>query len=120
HLVGLLGSVLAAVGDKMVPVKNAAQKAAIAIVKATNGNAVKAVLPPIVESVRNAAKWPEKMTALECINVLVGTAPTKLSYRVPDLIPVISEAMWDTKPEIKKAAYSTMEKVCELIVNKDI
>ena len=120
HLVGLLGPVLAAVGDKMVPVKNAAQKAAAAIVKAANGNAVKAVLPPILESVTNAQKWPEKMAALECINALVAASPAQTSYRVPDLIPVLSEAMWDTKSEIKKAAYSTMEKVCELIVNKDI
>ena len=28
--------------------------------------------------------------------------------------------MWDTKPEVKKMAYGTMEKVCGLIVNKDI
>jgi elongation factor 3 len=28
--------------------------------------------------------------------------------------------MWDTKPEVKKRAYGTMEKLCGLIVNKDI
>jgi elongation factor 3 len=28
--------------------------------------------------------------------------------------------MWDTKPEVKKMAYGTMEKICGLIVNKDI
>lgn len=120
HLVALLGNVLAAIGDKMVPVKNAAQATALTIVKAVNGNAVKAVLPPILESVQNASKWAEKLTALQCVDTLVETAPAQLSFRVPDLIPVVSEAMWDTKAEIKKAAYSTMEKVCGLIVNKDI
>ncbi|GLA01918.1 translational elongation factor EF-1 alpha [Aspergillus niger] len=120
HLVTLLGPVLAAVGDKMVPVKNAAQGAALAIVKGVNGNAVKAVLPPILESLANAQKWQEKLAALECINALVETAPAQLSFRVPELIPVVSEAMWDTKADIKKAAYATMEKVCGLIVNKDI
>ncbi|PWY90766.1 elongation factor [Aspergillus heteromorphus CBS 117.55] len=120
HLVTLLSSVLAAVGDKMVPVKNAAQAAALAIVQGINGNAVKAVLPPILESLQNAQKWQEKMAALECINALVESSSAQLSFRVPDLIPVVSEAMWDTKGEIKKAAYSTMEKVCGLIVNKDI
>lgn len=104
----------------MVPVKNAAQAAALTIVKAINGNAVKAALPPILESVANASKWAEKMTALECVDTLVAAAPAQLSFRVPDLIPVVSEAMWDTKAEIKKAAYSTMEKVCGLIVNRDI
>ncbi|KAI9649510.1 translational elongation factor EF-1 alpha [Ciborinia camelliae] len=120
YLIVLLSSVLAAVGDKMVPVKNAAQAAALAIVKAVNPNAVKAILPPIVNSILTAQKWPEKMTGLDCIEALVESAPTQLALRVPDLIPVVSESMWDTKPEVKKRAYGTMEKVCGLIVNKDI
>ena len=60
------------------------------------------------------------MAGLDCIEALVETAPTQLAFRVPELIPLVSEAMWDTKPEIKKRAYGTMEKVCNLIVNKDI
>lgn len=120
HLVALLPNVLTAIGDKMVPVKNAAQATALTIVKAINGNAVKAVLPAIRESVSNAPKWAEKLTSLQCIDLLVETAPAQLSFRVPELIPVVSEAMWDTKADVKKAAYSTMEKVCGLIVNKDI
>lgn len=120
YLVTLLPSVLAAVGDKITSVKTVAQRAAIAITKAVNANAVKAILPHITHSILHAQKWPEKMTGLECIEALVETSPAQLSYRVPDLIPVVSESMWDTKPEIKKAAYGTMEKVCGLIVNKDI
>ena len=120
YLVSLLGNVLAAVGDKITAVKNAAQAAAVAIVQAANANAVKAILPPIILSLRNALKWQEKMTALQCIDTLCQNAPAQLAFRVPDLIPVVSEAMWDTKPEVKKTAYSTMEKVCALIVNKDI
>ncbi|KAI4245204.1 MAG: hypothetical protein L6R40_002561 [Gallowayella cf. fulva] len=120
YLVALLPPVLAAVGDKMTPVKTAAQAAALAIVKAINPNAVKAALPPLLKSIEHAQKWPEKMTGLDCVEALAESAPTQLAYRVPDLIPVISTAMWDTKPEVKKAAYGTMEKICNLIVNKDI
>ena len=120
YLVSLLPNVLAAVGDKMVPVKNAAQAAATAIVGAANANAVKAIIPHIVKSLRSAQKWPEKMTDLACIEALCSSAPAQTAFRVPDLIPIVSEAMWDTKPEVKKAAYATMEKVCGLIVNKDI
>lgn len=120
YLVSLLAPTLAAVGDKMNPVKTAAQAASIAIVKAINPNAVKSVLPAIINSILTAQKWPEKMTGLQCIEALVESAPTQLAYRVPDLIPVVSESMWDTKPEVKKYAYGTMEKVCGLIVNKDI
>ena len=120
YLVALLPATLAAVGDKMTSVKDAAQETALAIVKATNANGVKAVLPPIITSLRTAQKWPEKMTDLRCIEALCVSAPAQLAYRVPDLIPVISEAMWDTKPEVKKAAYGTMEKICQLISNRDI
>jgi elongation factor 3 len=120
YLITLLPSVLAAVGDKMVPVKNAAQLTAVAIVKAINANAVKAVLPPIINSILTAQKWQEKITGLTCIETLVAASSTQLAYRVPDLIPVVSESMWDTKPEVKKMAYGTMEKVCGMIVNKDI
>merc|ERR1711977_208859 len=120
YLVVLLPSVLSAVGDKMVPVKNAAQAAALAIIKAVSANGVKAVLPPIINSILTAQKWQEKITGLTCIEALVVSAPSQLALRVPDLIPVVSESMWDTKPEVKKMAYGTMEKVCGLIVNKDI
>ncbi|SMQ47812.1 unnamed protein product [Zymoseptoria tritici ST99CH_1A5] len=119
-LVQLLPAVLSAVGDKMAPVKTAAQNAALSITKAVNANAVKLLIPCFVESIRNAQKWPEKMCDLDCIEALCVSAPAQTALRVPDLIPIVSEAMWDTKPEVKKRAYGTMEKVCELIVNKDI
>lgn len=104
----------------MATVKVAAQDAALSITKAVNPNAVKLLIPCFIDSIRNAQKWPEKMTDLECIEALCESAPAQLAYQVPDLIPIVSEAMWDTKPEIKKKAYGTMEKVCQLIVNKDI
>ena len=120
YLVSLLPLTLAAVGDKMVSVKNAAQPAALALVSAVNPNSVKAVLPHLNNSILTAQKWQEKWTALECVEALVKTAPTQMAFLVPSLIPVISGAMWDTKPEIKKRAYGTMEQICGLIVNKDI
>ena len=120
YLVQLLPAVLAAAGDKMTPVQVAAQNAALAITKATNANAVKAIIPHFIASIRGAQKWQEKMTDLECIEALCESAKAQTALRVPDLIPVVSEAMWDTKPEVKKKAYGTMEKVCALISNKDI
>ncbi|KAK7621577.1 armadillo-type protein [Phyllosticta citricarpa] len=120
YLVALLPATLAAVGDKMTPVKNAAQTAVEAIVGAVAANSLKVVLPHIIESLRNAQKWPEKMTDLKAIEILCEKSPAQMGFRVPELIPVVSEAMWDTKAEVKKAAYHTMEKLCELISNKDI
>jgi elongation factor 3 len=104
----------------MSGVKVAAQTAAEAIVAAANPNAVKAIIPHLSHSLETAQKWPEKMTDLKCIETLTASAPAQMAFRVPELIPVISGAMWDTKTEVKKAAYGTMEKICALISNKDI
>jgi len=120
YLISLLPLTLTAVGDKMTSVKNVAQAASLAIVRAINPNAAKAALPHITKSILTAQKWPEKMTGLDCIEALVETAPTQLTFLVPTLIPIVSESMWDTKPEVKKKAYGTMEKICKLIENKDI
>lgn len=120
YLVALLANVLPAIGDKMVPVKKAAEAAAESIVNAANPNAVKAIIPHLSHSLETAQKWPEKMMDLKLIENLCASAPAQMAFRVPDLIPVISGAMWDTKPEVKKAAYQTMEKLCALISNKDI
>ncbi|CEJ90435.1 Putative Elongation factor 3 [[Torrubiella] hemipterigena] len=120
YLAVVLPQLLAAVGDKAAPVKTAATAAVLAIGGAINGNAVKASLGPIMESIRNAQKWQEKMVALDFIDALVVSTPAHLSFRVPELIPVISEAMWDTKKEVKERAYKTMEQICQLIVNRDI
>ncbi|EPS43823.1 hypothetical protein H072_2029 [Dactylellina haptotyla CBS 200.50] len=120
YLIELLGPVLAAVGDKMMSVKNLAQETSLAIVENVNPNAIKALLPIIFNSIQNANKWPEKITALDCLITLSRIAPSQLALRTPDTIPVISEAMWETKPEVKKHARKTMEIVCTLIMNKDI
>jgi len=120
YLIPLLPMALAAIGDKMTSVKNVAQAAAVAIVRGINPNAAKAAMPHIKNSILTAQKWPEKMTGLDCIEALVETAPVQMTFLVPGLIPIVSESMWDTKPEVKKKAYGTMEKVCKLIENKDI
>ncbi|OAA67932.1 elongation factor 3 [Niveomyces insectorum RCEF 264] len=119
-LVALLPAVLAAAGDKITGVKNAAFAAGLAIAEAINANAVKAALPSVIESLRSAQKFPERLLALDFIDTLIRTSSVQMSSRVPELIPAVSEAMWVTKKDVSSRAYQTMEKVCALIVNKDI
>lgn len=120
YIVSLLSNVLVAVGDKITAVKKAAEAAAVAIISSINPNAVKAVLPILSKSIVSALKWPEKMCALSCLDILVAQASSQTALRLPELIPTVSEAMWDTKPEVKKGARAAMEKLCSLISNNDI
>ncbi|KAL4911885.1 P-loop containing nucleoside triphosphate hydrolase protein [Aspergillus aurantiobrunneus] len=143
HLITLLAPVLELSGKK--PQKAApneienAKGAAIAIVKGINGNAVKAVLPTVLASLENEKNQGEKDTALDCIIELVKSSPAQLAFRVPDLIPVLSAAMWHTDKDVtkrirgefpdpsnpdseasKNRKIGDLETVCGLIINKDI
>ena len=118
HLIGILSAVLPLTADKNA--KTAADTAAKAVVRAANPYAVKAILPILHNSIHASQKWQEKMVALQCIDILVESAPSQLSYRLPEIVPVLSESMWDTKPQVKKTSHATMTKVCTLISNPDI
>ncbi|OJJ55139.1 hypothetical protein ASPSYDRAFT_49306 [Aspergillus sydowii CBS 593.65] len=138
HLVTLLAPVLETAGKKKakaVPNEvETAHAAAIAIVKGINGNAVKAILPTILESLDMRKNTGEKLAALDCITELVRSAPAQLAFRVPDLIPVLSAAMWHADEKVteqirgiqegnkdkKEPRVGDLETVCGLIVNKDI
>jgi len=121
YLLSILKDVVSKCSDMKGGVNKAAEPAAKAIVRTTDANAVKAVLPIIAERIAATnTKWQEKRCAIELLDVLVETAPMQLPSQLPTFYQPLVDAMWDTKPEIKKAAKSTMEKVCALIDNPDI
>lgn len=48
------------------------------------------------------------------------SAPLQTARLTPDIVPILSEAIWDTKADVKKAARDSLEKTTALISNKDI
>ncbi|KAK9453965.1 armadillo-type protein [Dipodascopsis uninucleata] len=120
YMVSLLPSIIERASDKIVPVKALAEPTAVAVSRAINPNSVKFILPLVSSVISKTPKWQEKVVALRCIVALVETAPGQISMRMPELIPLLSEAMWDTKADVKKAARLAMEKCTETIQNKDI
>lgn len=119
-VVALVSDVAAKAGDKNKDVQTAASDALFAISKAVTPSAIKALLPSLLENLVNTNKWTEKIAILRSVSQLVDTAKDQVALRMPELIPVLSEAMWDTKKEVKEAATKTMTKSTETIDNKDI
>lgn len=120
YVVELVSEVAAKAGDKNKDVQTAAASALLAIASAITPTAVKAILPKLIENLTSTNKWTEKIAVLKAISQLVDTAKGQIALRMPELIPVLSEAMWDTKKEVKEAATATMTKSTETIDNKDI
>lgn len=119
-IVDLVPEICAKAADKDKDTQVIASKALVAISKAINPVAVKAYLPHLTTALSETSKWQEKVAILASITALVDAAKDQVALRMPELIPVLSEAMWDTKKEVKAAATATITKATETVDNKDI
>lgn len=120
YIVQLIPEICAKAGDKDKDTQAVATKTLLAIVKSVNPAAVKVVLPALTQPLEETNKWQEKVSILAAISALVDAAKTQVALRMPELIPVLSEAMWDTKKDVKEAATATITKATETVQNKDI
>ena len=117
---GLLSALLDTFADKIPAVRTAAIGAVRDVVKAQSPWATTLLLPPLLHQVKTAGKWQVKTGALEILNHVIKTAPAQTARAMPDIVPILAEAIWDTKAEVKKAARDTLTKATALVSNKDI
>lgn len=117
---GLYAALIEAFADKMPAVRTAAIDAVKAYVTNMNAWATANVLPALLHQIKTAGKWQVKTGAITILNQLVTSAPLQTARLTPDIVPILSEAIWDTKADVKKAARDSLEKTTALISNKDI
>src|SRR5271170_1244282 len=121
YLISILKDVISKCSDMKGGVNKAAEATAKAIVRTVDPNAIKTVLPILADRIGDTnSKWTETRTAITLLDVLATTAPEQLPTQLATFYQPLVDAMWNTKPEVKKAAKSTMEIVCALIDNADI
>ncbi|KAF7323317.1 hypothetical protein HMN09_00112500 [Mycena chlorophos] len=117
---GLFAALLEGFADKMPAARNAAVAAVREYVAAMNPWATALILPALLHQLKTAGKWQIKTGALEILNQLVVSCPTQTARLMPDIVPVLSEVIWDTKADVKKAARDSLTKATALVSNKDI
>lgn len=111
----VFGSLLQAFADKSQGPRDAAVKAVEDIVTVMNNWATAFILPPLLEQIRTAGKWQIKTGGLSVLNKLVTSVPDQMARLMPDCMPVLAEVIWDTKSDVKKAARSSLKKICSLV-----
>ncbi|KAH9910720.1 armadillo-type protein [Fomitopsis serialis] len=99
---GLYAALLECFADKMPAVRTAAI------------DAVKAYV------IKTVGKWQVKTGSLTVLNQLVTSAPLQTARLTPEIVPILAEAIWDTKADVKKAAKDSLERATALVSNKDI
>ncbi|SCV72493.1 BQ2448_4032 [Microbotryum intermedium] len=106
--------------DKVTAVREAAVSAVKSIVQVATSWATPIFLPILLHQIRTAGKWQVKTGSLAIIDQLVVSAPEQCAMLMPDIIPPMVEAIWDTKADVKKAARASLTKLTALVSNKDI
>lgn len=117
---GIYAALLEAFADKTPAVRTAAVEAVREYVSVMNPWATALVLPALLHEIKNAGKWQIKTGALIVLNQIVKSAPLQTARLTPDIVPVLAEAIWDTKADVKKAARDSLTKATALVSNKDI
>ncbi|KAI8342683.1 P-loop containing nucleoside triphosphate hydrolase protein [Chlamydoabsidia padenii] len=120
HMITLLTPLLELQADKSKEVKEATAKRAYDLVGALNPAATRYIVLHCLEGLENSKKWQTKMLSLQIIEKLTEINPMEILACIPDIIPVVSDCMWDTKADVKKQATQTMTTVTSLLDNKDI
>lgn len=117
---GLYAALIETFADKMPAVRTAAVDAVKVYAANMNPWACGLMLPALLHQIQTAGKWQVKIGALTILDQLVISAPAQIARLTPEIVPVLSEAIWDTKAEVKKAARESLTKTTALVSNKDI
>ncbi|KAI8138495.1 armadillo-type protein [Fennellomyces sp. T-0311] len=120
YILPYLKNLLELQAEKQAAIKTAAAEAAKSLILSVNPNATAVIVPYLLEGLGNSCKWQTKMLSLSLLDALVKANPSQFVWVIPDIIPVVSDCMWDTKADVKKAATATMGNICALVENKDI
>jgi len=105
--------------DKVKTVAVAVDKMLMTFVQKVNAYAAATLLPFIFEGM-STISWKIKCGCLKLLGALAHTAPSQIGQLLPDIVPKVTENMWDTKPEVKQAAKASLGECCTVIHNPDV
>lgn len=83
--------------------------------------AIKAVLPYLLAPLSlETVGWQAKQVALTALASFNKSAPAHIDRYLPEIIPVVSSLVWDSKPEVANAAATVLTNVCKQVTNPDL
>lgn len=120
YVVPLLAAALDECGSSSSSVREAAGDASEAIISIANSLAVPMLIVPVLFEALHSPEWRVKTTALERLSLVAALAPSQTSKLLPDIIPTVTSTIWDTKPQVSKAAIAALLAVCNTNDNPDV
>jgi len=120
-LMEILPSVFENLGEKDKAVVSAAESCLTPIKEllAPRPNTAVPLINVIYEAVK-MIKWQSKHQALELLISLVASAPIQIAHAMPDIVPILTDLMWDTKQQVADSALACLTACCDIVQNKDL
>ncbi|KAI9315878.1 P-loop containing nucleoside triphosphate hydrolase protein [Dichotomocladium elegans] len=108
--------------DKGAVVQEAAQMATKTLIDNLRPEATGILLPILFDAMgsNGSKKWQTKVGALKALDNFTAKAPEQIGENLPQIIPVVSNCLSDTKNEVATAAQKTLMTVCAVGGNPDI
>ena len=106
--------------DKSLDIKNKAMNEVRNIIENINPSCISMIMPSLLNSLDSKNNWQQRVFTLELLNILTENMPDFISYHIPEIIPIITPCIQDTKRQVKEIASKTLKNVCDVIGNKDI
>jgi hypothetical protein len=119
-VVPLLAAALDESGSSSSSVREAAEDSAVAILTLANPLAMPLLVVPVLFEALHSPEWRVKACALERLSQVADRAPRQTSKLLPKIIPTVTDQIWDTKPQVTKAALAALLAVCHTNDNPDI
>lgn len=105
--------------DKAKKIASQADECMSKFVKEVNPFATRMILPILFAGMETIS-WKIKVGCLKLLGILAHTAPNQIGHLLPDIVPKVTDNMWDTKPEVKIAAKNALTECCTVIHNPDV
>ncbi len=121
YIVRLLPSLLDLSGqDSEKPaVREGAERVITGLVRGLNRYGLRIILPVLLDSV-SSRNWRVKIVSLNAISLLAKHNPSQVALALPNIVPVTSAVIWDTKREVRVACKRALHAACKCIANPDV
>jgi elongation factor 3 len=106
-------------GDQSPEVREAADAAQAAVVKALPLTAMKLLAPALVEAMTHKT-WQAKCGALTVCGDLASRVPAYFMRNLPEIFPAFLECVFDTHPKVSHCAGRVMRPICSCVKNAEI
>ena len=119
-VVPLLAAALEECSSSSSFVRDAAEDTIGSIIQLANGHAVPKLIFPVLFEALQSPEWRVKAMAMQTMSQIAGLHSRHVSRLLPEIVPEVTAQVWDTKPQVTKAAREALLACASTNINPDV